>query len=135
LSKAFGASRLYYGTGSDATSLTFTVGNPAANLGPLTNISFTDTLPSGLVVAIPSGLTGACGGGTISATSGSSLISLSGATLTPGNSCTFSVQVRGVGFGPQVNITSAVTADGGLSGTPAAATIVVSNLIYYWFFA
>jgi hypothetical protein len=134
-SMAFGTSRLYYYTGSDNTTLSFALTNPSANGISLTNLSFTDTLPAGLLVNTPNGLTGTCGGGTITALAGSSSISLTGATLAAGDACTFSVQVRGVGLGTQVNTTSNVTADGGIVGPTATALLVVSALIYYWFFA
>ena len=130
LGKAFGAPQIVLlgVTPTDTTSLTFQVTNSPANPLPLTGIAFTDTLPSGLVVATPNGLAGSCGGGTITAAAGGSSISLSGATLAPGASCIFSVNVRANGIGTQVNSTSNVTATGGgvpLLGLPAQATINV----------
>src|SRR6185295_2983643 len=50
------------------SALSFTLNNPGQTT--LNNISFTDTLPAGLVVATPNGLNGNCGNGTITAVAG-----------------------------------------------------------------
>ena len=78
------------------TSLTFTVLNPNAQ-GNLTSVAFTDNLPIGLILASP--VNGSCGGGTFTVSLSS--ISLTGATLGAGASCTFSVNVQGIGSGPK----------------------------------
>src|SRR5205823_2250652 len=71
--KSFGVSSIPVG---GTTTLTFTIGNPIGN-GTLTGISFTDSLPAGLVVATPPNVTGTTGGGTVTANAGSGTISLS----------------------------------------------------------
>jgi photosystem II stability/assembly factor-like uncharacterized protein len=117
------------------TRLSFTVTNP--NSISLAGISFTDTLPSGLIVLAPNnGLMGSCGAGTITAVPGSNSISLSGATLPGGGSCTFSVLVNGAAIGVQNNVTSPITSTtgGGLTGSPASGTTSVDYLFFDWFF-
>jgi uncharacterized repeat protein (TIGR01451 family) len=122
IGKAFGAATIPLNA---STSLTFTINNP--NIGVLlTGIGFTDSLPAGLVVATPNGLTGSCGGGTITAVAGSASVSLSGAGLAGGSSCTFSVNVTGIGVGVQNNVTSPVTSSGGNGGTASASITVVA---------
>jgi uncharacterized repeat protein (TIGR01451 family) len=125
ISKAFGAPTLALGT---STSLTFTVGNPAANPATLTGVGFTDTLPAGLVVATPNGLTGSCGGGTITAVAASNSVTLAGATLAAGASCIFSVDVTAVAVGTQNNsVTVTATGPAALTGNTATASVLVLN--------
>ena len=109
---------------NQTTSLTFALTNPNATVS-LSGIGFTDTLPSGLIVATPNGLSGTCGGGTITAAAGSSSVSLSGATLGAGGSCAFAVNVTGTVAGIQNNTTSVVTSTQGGNGGTASATITV----------
>ena len=122
LSKSFGTATLQTGA---STTLAFTLSNPAGNPSALTGLTFSDTLPSGLVVSTPNGLTGSCGGGAISATAGTSSISLTGATLAAGASCTFSTNVTGTAAGVQNNTTSTVTDTQGVTGLAATASITV----------
>ena len=119
--KAFGAESLPLGS---STSLTFTLQNTNATR-PLTGIGFSDSLPSGLIVATPNGLTGSCGGGTITAPEGGAGVNLSGAMLSAGISCTFSINVTGTTAGFQFNITGNVTSVEGGTGLTASASIFV----------
>jgi uncharacterized repeat protein (TIGR01451 family) len=133
--KVFADSELQILGPSNSTTLTFSISNPASNPISLSDVSFTDPLPSGLVVSTPNGLTGSCGGGTITADPGSTSISLSGATLASGASCTFSVSVSAIAIGVQNNITSPITAFGGtIVGGPASASTAVDMLFFNWFF-
>src|SRR5271165_4863264 len=68
-------------------NLQFTIQN---HLGNITGVGFTDTLPTGLVVATPSNLSGNCGG-TLTAVAGSAAVSLAGVSLVAGQSCTFAL--------------------------------------------
>ena len=113
--------------GSNST-LTFTVTNPNAGSG-LAGIGFSDTLPTGLVVATPSGLTGSVGGGTITAVAGSSSISLAGATLAGGTSASFSVNVTAASIGASINTTGAIASTNGGTGLVATATLTVVGII------
>ncbi len=103
------------------TTLTFTIQNPSSNTVPLTGVGFSDTFPSGLVVAAAPDAN-QCGG-TVSSTSGS--ISLSGGTILPDSSCTVTVDVTGTTSGLKDNTTGAVTSTNGGSGNTAEATITV----------
>ena len=121
IAKAFGGASVAL---NGNTTLTFTLSNPNSSLS-LSGIGFTDTMPSGLTVSSPNGLTGTCGGGTITAASGSTSVNLSGAALTPGSSCTFTVNVMGTTSGAQNNVTSAVTSTEAGNGATASAQITV----------
>ena len=129
IAKAFGTGTIPV---NGTTSLTFSFTNPNASTD-LLNVSFSDPLPSGLVVATPNGLTGTCAAA-ISATPGSSTISMDSLDLPANSNCSFSVNVAGTIGGTKVNTTSAVTAiyDSGngtsfptVTGGTASATIFV----------
>ena len=124
ISKAFGASGIAL---NGTTSLSFTLTNPTANTVSLTGVAFTDTLPSGIVVATPNGLTGSCGGGTVTAIAGSGSVSLSGATLATSASCVFSMNVTGTAAGSYTNTTNAVSSTNGGTGSTATANLSVAS--------
>ena len=124
ISKAFGAPGIAL---NGTTSLSFTLTNPAANTVSLTGVAFTDTLPSGILVATPNGLTGSCGGGTITATAGSGSVSVSSATLATSASCVFSINVTGTVAGSYTNTTSAVSSTNGGTGSTATANLSVAS--------
>jgi uncharacterized repeat protein (TIGR01451 family) len=75
----------------------------------LTGLSFTDSLPAGLVVATPLNFTNTCGG-SFAPTPGGALITLSGGTLAANATCTVAVQVVAASVGtytnPAVTLTS-----------------------------
>ncbi len=121
LSKSFGAASIPL---NGSTSLTFTASNPNTST-TLTGISFTDSLPAGLVIATPNGLIGSCDGGTITATAGNSVVTLSGASLAFSASCNFSVSVTGTSAGTKSNTTGAVTSTEGGTGGTASANLAV----------
>ena len=125
LSKAFG--QVSVGALS-SVALTFTLKNPNASL-TLDGLSFSDTLPAGLVISTPNGLTGSCGGGTITAVAGTSTMSLSGATLAAGASCTFSVNVmnNATVAGSVTNTTTTVTSNEAAPGAAASATLFLGD--------
>src|ERR1700680_2096226 len=121
VSQTFGAAAVPL---NGTTSLSFTVSNTNAGQ-TLTGIAFSDTLPAGLQGGPPPGETGPCGG-TITAVAGSGSVSLSGATLNANASCTFSVNVKGITAGDQVNTTTAISAnESGAGPTSNTATLTV----------
>ncbi len=119
IAKAFGALTIPLGT---STSLTFTLSSSNSSL-TLTGVTFTDTLPAGLVVAATPNLNSTCNG-TPSATPGGSVVSLATATLAPGASCTVSVSVTGSTAGVKNN-TVPITSTNGGAGVNANASITV----------
>jgi fimbrial isopeptide formation D2 family protein len=121
IQKVFGATTIPL---NGTTSLTFTIQSSNVNL-TLNGIAFTDSLPSGLVVATPSGLTSTCGG-TATAVAGSSSVSLSGGTLAPQASCTVSVNVQGTTAGTKSNSVTVSDAVAGTGNTSTATITVVS---------
>jgi hypothetical protein len=125
LSKAFGQINL---GSKSSTTLTFMLENPNPS-ATLDGLSFSDTLPAGLVISTPNGLVGGCGGGTITAVAGTSTLSLSGATLAAGASCTFSVNVTNSGTtaGYVTNTTSTVASNEAAPGAAASATLFLGN--------
>ncbi|MCK9915212.1 Ig-like domain repeat protein [Microbacteriaceae bacterium K1510] len=104
------------------STLNFTIQiNPAGGGGDTTatNLSFTDALPSGLVVATPSGLNipnnsgPGCNGATVTATAGSSTISFSDVVLNGIlSNCVFSVNVTATTAGSKTNAVTMSTFGG-----------------------
>lgn len=122
IGKAFGSATVPV---NGTTTLVFTVTNPNPGTG-LTGVSFTDSLPAGLVVANPSGLASTCGG-TATAAPGSGVVSLSGGVLAPGSACTVTANVFAVEAGTKVNVSSVVTSVEGGAGNTATATLEVTR--------
>ncbi|MGH0294692.1 prealbumin-like fold domain-containing protein [Sinorhizobium meliloti] len=114
LTKAFGASSI----GRDATTaLTFTLTKPST-LAAQTGLAFTDTLPSGLVLA-STPTASQCGGGTVEGTAGGGTIKFSGGSLPLStNSCTVTVTVKAAATqGPaQCGNASTTNGKGNISG-------------------
>lgn len=120
-SKAFSAAAIQV---DGTATLTFNITNNSSLFA--LNPSFTDTLPSGLVVATPPNVTGSCGGGTITATGGAGTVSLSGATLAAGASCSFSVQVTGTTAGVKSNSVQLSSMELGTGPTATASITVIA---------
>ena len=108
------------------TTLTIALSND--NVTDATITSFTDNLPSGLVIANPPNASTTCAGGTLTATAGSSTITLTGGTIphavggVPGT-CTIKVNVTAVAPGSYTNALPAgalVTSGGNNTGSPGA---------------
>ncbi|HEX9004953.1 MAG TPA: hypothetical protein VGB07_33895, partial [Blastocatellia bacterium] len=134
ISKAFGAASIpLYTSGSDVsfrTSLTFTITNPAGNPSTLTGVGFSDTLPTGLVIATgPFTASGSCGpGGGISLNGmvGMNLFSASGMQVAVGSPCTVSLNVRGTTVGTKNNVSGNVTSTEGGTNNGAGGTASAS---------
>ncbi len=119
IAKAFGAASI---PANGTTSLTFTLSSDNANL-TLNGVAFTDTLPSGMVVATPNNLSNTCGG-TATAVAGSGSVTLTGASLTPGATCTVALNVTGTSAGTLNNSVTPTSSNGG-TGTVANASLLV----------
>ncbi len=111
LTKSFTPSTIIQGNNS---VLRFTFTNPNSFVSR-TGVGFSDTLPTGLLVATPNGLTGvtcatgSISGQTITATAGGSTITMSGATLSAGANCYFEVNILGDVAGDYTNTSGSIT--------------------------
>ena len=104
--------------GSNAvTTLTFTIDNSSSGT-PVSNINFTDNLPSGMTVADPALIRQNCFNGTVTAVPGSSTISFIDGELTGTGTCTISVNVTSTAT--VTNTTGDLTSSSGNSGTASA---------------
>jgi uncharacterized repeat protein (TIGR01451 family) len=113
-------------TGGVAT-LTFTITNPNSATA-FTGISFTDSLPSGLVVAPTPNAGTTCGTGSFNPApvSGDTSLSFSGGMLAANTNCTVHVDVTGTTTGIKNNTSGPVSStEGGTGGTSNQATITV----------
>ncbi len=108
------------------TSLSITITNPNASKS-LSNVSFDDTLPAGLVVDNPNGQNGTCGStGVLTADPGSSTISLTGGKLAAATSCTVSADITTNTSGTYTDSTGPVsTTEAGASPSGATASLSV----------
>jgi uncharacterized repeat protein (TIGR01451 family) len=112
--------------GSSVATITVTNPNPAL---PLTNVQFSDTMPSGIDLITQTG--GTCGtlatgGGMFSINPGTETFSSTSSVLAGGQSCTITVSVTGVTVGVHLNTTSQVTSSSSTPGVPASATLTVT---------
>jgi len=117
-SKVFEPSRVLVGNQS---TLTFTI----RHRGSLnaSNISFTDDLPAGMILASSAGAATNCIGN-LSAADGGSTVSFTSGALAPGMSCIISVDVVATAAGDLVSTSGALLSTAGDSGS-AQATLVV----------
>ncbi|WP_415918876.1 hypothetical protein [Tateyamaria sp. SN6-1] len=119
--KAFAPSTIAQG---GVSTTTLTIDNSAASFAA-TNLDFTDTLPTGMIVATPSNAATSCSGGTVTATAGAGSASYTGGTVGAGATCTVSFDVVAQNSGSLVNTTQDLTSLFGNSGT-ATATLSVT---------
>lgn len=119
-SKSFAPATVLQG---GVTTLTFTVDNTAAMV-PASNLSFVDSLPSGMVIADPADASTTCTGGTLTADPGGDSITYSGGTVAAGASCTVQADVLATAPGDLANTTGDLDSSLGGSGT-ASATLQV----------
>lgn len=125
-SKAFSPNSVFFG---ERTTLTFTIDN-TANGSNAFLLAFTDTLPTGMVVADPANASSTCTAGVITAEAGTDLISYSSGFVNAMSSCTVSVDVVATGAGNLDNSSGNLTSSPG-SGTQdsgkANATLTVTR--------
>ncbi len=111
------------------STLTLTISNTASGAVPLTGLSVSDGLPSGMVIApVPNPAT-TCGSGTVGVTPGGTTIIFAGGSVGAGASCTISANVTSSAPGSYVNTvaTGAVSStQGATSSNPATATLTVA---------
>lgn len=112
---------------NNSVTLTFTLANPNPATD-LTGVSFSDDMPSGLLIANPDSLGGTCDTSVV--TLSPTNISLVGTVLPANSSCTLSVDVLTTAAGDQVNTTGQITSvEGGTGGTATATvTVLVADL-------
>ncbi len=115
-SKSFSPSSVSLGSKS---TVTFTIDN-TANGSTAFNLTFTDNLPIGMVVANPANAATTCTGGVLTAGAGSSSVSygpvFSGdASVAAGATCTVTVDVVSTGVGMLDNVTGELTSFSGLT--------------------
>jgi uncharacterized repeat protein (TIGR01451 family) len=109
--------------------LTVTLTNPNPSTA-LTDVQFTDSLPSGMTISPNPNLQNTCPGGVITgATPGSTSLSMTnpGVTLAPGSSCAVAVSVSAPVAGSYPNTAAASSSNAG-PGSPATSTLVVQPL-------
>jgi uncharacterized repeat protein (TIGR01451 family) len=118
-SKSFSPSSIPVG---HTSTLTFTVNN-TANAAAAAQVSFTDALPPGLLVASPANAAIDCAG-TLTAVPGTGVVSLVNGFVPASSSCTVTVNVIGITVGMKQNVTGPLTSSLGTSGS-AGATLDV----------
>jgi hypothetical protein len=113
------------GPGS-VTTLLFNITN-YDSATPLTNLAFTDTLPSGVFIATPANATTTCDS-VLDAPDGGSTISFSADRLGPSSTCLIAVDVTSSAFGVHTNTSGHLTADSDDYGY-ATANLAVDQMI------
>jgi uncharacterized repeat protein (TIGR01451 family) len=89
------------------STLEFLIDN-TANSSPMANLTFADTLPTGMVVADPANASSACLGA-VTADPGTDLVSHSGGIVNTGETCTVTVDVVATGVGSLGNVSGELT--------------------------
>ena len=120
IAKAFGVPSIPV---NGVTTLTLNITNPNTNT-TLSNVSVSDSFPSGMSVASPAGATNSCGG-TFAPVPGNTTISLSGGALAAGSSCTLVVNVTDASAGTAVNTTGPISSNESGNGGSASASLSV----------
>lgn len=122
ISKAFSPATINAG---GTSTLTITLNNTQSDAATLT-APFTDTLPSGVVVAATPNAANTCGG-TVTAVAGSSTVTLTGGAIPANGSCTVTVSVTAPGGGNFINTipAGALQTSNGNNAAPAIATLTV----------
>jgi uncharacterized repeat protein (TIGR01451 family) len=102
---------------ASSSRLTFTIDNTGSP-NPVSELSFTNVLPSGLVIADAPGLQTTCSGGVLSGTAGGTTLTLTDGQLNGVASCTVSVNVVSTSLADQTitNTSGNLTSERGNSG-------------------
>jgi uncharacterized repeat protein (TIGR01451 family) len=104
--------------------LAFTLTNPNSS-APLTGVSFTDALPSGLAVAATPNASAPCG--TFAPNAGDTTINFTGGALPDSAICNVSVNITATAAGVMNNTTGVVTSTNGGVGNTASASLTVDQ--------
>lgn len=107
----------------EISTLTFLIDN-TANGPAATSLDFTDSFPTGVVVASPANASTTCSGGSLTALPGAGSISYTGGTVGGSATCSVSVNVTALEPGEMLNVSGDLTSSAGNSG-PAFALLTV----------
>jgi uncharacterized repeat protein (TIGR01451 family) len=110
------------------STLTFTIDNSGA-AGSATSLSFTDTLPPGLLVANPANASTDCAGAILTAVPGTNVISMVLGSVAGASVCTVTVDVTANLAGSLGNTTGELESSAGSSGKASAVLEVVLGLL------
>lgn len=123
IAKAFSPTTIIAGNNSQLTISLNNLNGAAAS----TTAIFTDTLPTGVLVAPIPGATTTCGG-SVSAPAGGSTISLAAGSTLPAGICTITVNVTSAVVGTYLNTipAGALQTSSGNNLAPATATLIVT---------
>lgn len=130
IAKSFSPSVIDMGQNS---VLTITLRNPAGNPETLTNVTFSDTYPAGLVnTSSPNAQISCTSGSTVGtitggAANGNTIGLNPGATIAPNGVCLVTVNVTSNTLGNYLNTTGAVASSNGGMGGTASATLSVGK--------
>ena len=111
-----------------STTLTVHIANP--NAAPVTQTLFTDTLPSGMVIAATPAASTTCAGGTVIAAPSGTSFRLTGATVPASGSCTVRVDVLSNSPGSYTNTLASgavTTLEGVKNEEPTSARLIVAQ--------
>jgi uncharacterized repeat protein (TIGR01451 family) len=121
VSKAFSPAAIAVG---GVTRLIITLNNPTAAAISLTS-AFTDTLPTGVLIAASPNPATTCGVGAVAAPIGGSTVTLTSGSTIPSGSCTIAVNVIAAASGTYVNTipAGALLTTSGSNASPASASL------------
>ncbi len=108
------------------STITYTIDNSAEST-PVSGLTFSNTLPTGVTIANPSSASTSCINGSFSATAGGDAITFSDYRLGKQSACTFSIDVTSSTPGTHVNTTGALSTSEGSAGTANANLTVDSG--------
>lgn len=116
----------------ERSSLTFTIDN-SANTQDARSLTFSDTLPNGMIITDPANLTNTCGDGVLSANPGSNVVSFNPiafglGTLAAGATCQISVDVVTNTTGVLMNTSGELTTLSATVFQPRSSGFAVADL-------
>lgn len=115
------------------STLTFVIDNRSSQVAA-TDVTFSTSLPDGMVIAEEPGASSTCGG-SITALSGFNSFNFSGGTIAAGQICTVTVNVTGQTSGELITTSGPLVSSLGNSGTNTATLTVSPPPAFTMFFA